>query len=78
MTPPHTEHKTGEAGDGLRACPFCQEAHALGVRAISGLFMRNGVMFNPMAVCCDMCNARGPYEDSRDKAIAAWNWRSPQ
>lgn len=52
----------------MEVCPFCNNKdYLLGSTAHSPL--------GTYAVVCSLCNAQGPYADSKREAIAVWNSR---
>ncbi|KAA8387655.1 restriction alleviation protein, Lar family [Acetobacter sp. DmW_136] len=58
--------------EGLKACPFCGDAHRLVATVtdeVSALVLNNWVS-------CENCDAEGPLKKSRIEAITAWNTRA--
>ena len=55
---------------GLKPCPFCSHQKTYIYHDIDSEL---GTAF---AIVCDKCGATGPFEDTKQQAIDAWNKRS--
>jgi hypothetical protein len=62
--------------DDLKPCPFCGSgiARTIGNAGFSGVELMGAGTDRPY-VWCGTCGSAGSFENSVDKAIAAWNTR---
>lgn len=62
----HINPDTGKEVWTMMPCPFCGYWHLSYVAICPG---------GPVAICCDRCKARGPYEDTAFSSRMSWNMR---